>query len=69
MTSNIENIIRQFTQLTRTEQQELIYIIRTKTDGQGGNIKHRGGGVFGENMGPTTINFAPTPGRCPRCGK
>jgi len=69
MSNRVKNIISQFVQLTPSEQQEFIHILSTKTDDSKGGVKHRGGNIFGNKMGSTTINFAPTPGVCPRCGK
>ncbi|MPY26711.1 hypothetical protein [Shewanella sp. YLB-07] len=69
MTSNVESIINQFMQLSQAEQQQLMHMIRTKRGDSLDGVKHRGGDFFGDRIGSSTINFAPTPGSCPRCGK
>ena len=67
MTSRVEEILRQFTQLSGDEKAELMHRVQGQLGR--GSVKSRGNDIFGEKMGNTTVNFAPAPGTCPRCGK
>ena len=66
MSRKVDELIQQFIVLSSSEKQELMTKI---SRGQSGVGQESRGGVFGESTGATTINFAPTPGTCPRCGK
>ncbi|MCS6236031.1 hypothetical protein G3495_12985 [Shewanella baltica] len=65
MSPKLEQLIQQFLSLNPAEQQVLLSMIG-KSRGSVSGIEHRSGGFLGES---TTINFAPAPGRCSRCGK
>ncbi|MFB2700179.1 hypothetical protein [Aeromonas veronii] len=67
MSARVDEIIRQILVLSNDEKIELLQKIRKGVPGVG--IENRGGGFLGESTGFTTINFAPTPRGCPRCGK
>ena len=68
MNQRIQQVLQQFLTLSPTEQQALIQMAMQN----GGHSIHTdvGGTELGYKSGRgTTINFAPTPGACPRCGK
>ena len=67
MTSRVEEILRQFMQLNGDEKAELMHRVQGQLGR--GSVKSRGNDIFGESLGHTTVNFAPAPGTCPRCGK
>ena len=68
MNPKVLNIVQQFMELSPSEQQELIHVAQTAMQGQRGGRENRDL-TFGKSESLTTINFAPTPGTCPRCGK
>lgn len=67
MSTKVNEIIRQILVLSTAEKMELLQKLSKGVPGVG--LEHRGGDFIGESTGFTTINFAPTPGACPRCGK
>lgn len=68
MSIKVKEILRQILVLNNAEKEELIEILGKGIPGVG--LEHRSGDFIGESStGFTTINFAPTPGTCPRCGK
>lgn len=64
MSTKVNEIIHQILVLSNAEKAELLAKLSKGIPGVG--LEHRGGDFIG---GSTTINFAPTPGACPRCGK
>ena len=68
MSKNIENLIRAYTALTSTEKKKIAEIIKALENSTSINesaiFKS-----FGFESRSNTVNFAPTPGSCPTCGK
>jgi hypothetical protein len=68
MSKNVENILKAFVSLSNTEKNQLLSIIQEV--GLGGENRTRQiFESFGLESLSTTVNFAPTPGACPACGK
>lgn len=67
MSDRIENFVKAYMALNAQEKKEAIKIIKTIETGSEMEKK-----AISESLGiesATTINFAPTPGRCPACGR
>ena len=68
MSTKIENFIRAYTALTPADKKKVAEIIKALENSTPINerdiIKS-----FGLESRSNTINFAPTPGSCPTCGK
>lgn len=72
MNSKIDNFVKAFLTLNNSERKQVIEIVK-ELEGAVGRINEnrivKSFGIEGiESLGHT-INFAPTPGRCPACGK
>lgn len=69
MSKKIENFIKAFVALNPGEKRQVLEIVKA-LDGASPLNESRIIKSFGlESLGSTTINFAPTPGTCPTCGK
>lgn len=67
MSENVDQLIRQITLLSSLDKKELFEKLGKGIPGIG--LEHRSRHFIGESIKSTTINFAPTPGACPRCGR
>lgn len=67
MNERVANFAKAYMALSTQERKEVIEIIRTIETGSEMEKK-----AISKSFGfesATTINFAPTPGRCPACGR
>jgi hypothetical protein len=68
MNKNIQDLIRSFVSLNGHEKSQVINLIKTLETGTSGEKR-----MITESIGmetfATNVNFAPTPGSCPTCGK
>lgn len=67
MSINVDQIIKQIILLSNLEKKELAEKLGKGIPGLG--MEHRSGHFIGDSIKSTTINFAPLPGACPRCGR
>jgi len=69
MSENVANLIKAFVLLSDTDKHQVFDLVkRIETGTQ--NEKRAVFESFGlDSARSTTINFAPTPGACPTCGK
>jgi len=71
MSPKLVKIATEFMNLADSEKAELIQFLRLGPSGPGGlGGPGRGGRIVNEEFGKSeTINFAPGPKVCPRCGR
>ena len=66
MSNNIENFIKAFMQLSDSEKGQVYEIVKTL---ETGSLNERQIAIEKFESNASTINFAPSPGACPTCGK
>lgn len=69
MSSKVENIVKAFLALSASEKRQVIEIAKALEGAAGPINESRIVKSFGLESLSSTINFAPTPGGCPTCGK
>lgn len=70
MSAKVKHFVKAYLNLNASEKMKVVEILRA-LQGAGGQINEsqiiKSFGL--EDVRGTTINFAPTPGSCPTCGK